>query len=60
MTSMGNNTAATYLRKSTEDDGKSVGVGFLSHGFPSALRPALVEPAHIELDCENADTPGES
>ena len=24
MTSMGNNTAAIYLRKSTEDDGKSV------------------------------------
>ena len=44
MTSMGNNTAAIYLRKSTEDEGKSVGVGFLSHGFPSALRPALVEP----------------
>ena len=25
MTSMGNNTAAIYLRRSTEDDGKSVG-----------------------------------
>ena len=25
MTNMGNNTAAIYLRKSTEDDGKSVG-----------------------------------
>jgi len=25
MTSMGNNTAAIYLRKSTEDEGKSVG-----------------------------------
>ena len=47
------------LRKSTEDDGTSVGVRFLSHGFPSALRPALVEPTHIELHCENTDTPGE-
>ena len=59
MTSMGNNTAAIYLRKSAEDDGTSVGVRFLSHGFPSALRPALVEPTHIELHCENTDTPGE-
>ena len=25
MTGLGNNTAAIYLRKSTEDDGKSVG-----------------------------------
>ena len=25
MTSIGNNTAAIYLRRSTEDDGKSVG-----------------------------------
>ena len=25
MTTMGNNTAAIYLRKSTEDEGKSVG-----------------------------------
>ena len=35
MTSMGNNTAAIYLRKSTEDDGKTITQPGMM--FPSVL-----------------------
>ena len=47
MTSIGNNTAAIYLRKSTEDDGKSVAVQNrkVSTGVPaSTSKPDRQEP----------------
>ena len=57
MTSMGNNTAAIYLRKSTEDDGKSVAAGMEEErtGSKSRFLPNR-SPIRAPIHTSNSDT----